>query len=367
MKRTLSTRWLMVVCGGVLVAYTPAALAQWDARVEAAKREGHVNCTCIPFPRVRDAMLKLWAKDFPEIRMEYSMATLPAIEPQVTSERAAGRFVRDVYMFAPSPEQYVMVRRGFFEELRPLMILPEVRDPNVWRGGFKERFYDDAGRYVFVAGAGVNTMAINERRHRELGLPLPKSPLDILKPEYKGQIVAWELRFGSGGSNYLGWWNFMFGLDDKRGVQALLNQKIINMPSRREQTERLMRGGYLIGIDSPNPSDYLPFLEAGLKQDFVIQGREPQHASMTALYAPSVFKDAPNPNAAVVLFNWLLSKRVQETLLPVAGWSSARLDVSPTYPDETPLPGMKYFLGQTESSIRDYRDPAMELARKYYR
>ena len=116
-----------------------------------------------------------------------------------------------MYLFNPSPEQYAFASRGFFEDVRPLMILPEVASPDVWRGGLEERFQDDAKRTVFAAGLGINTMGINIKRHRELGLPLPDSPPDILKPEYKQQMVAWELRFGSGGSNYLGWWNFKFG------------------------------------------------------------------------------------------------------------------------------------------------------------
>jgi hypothetical protein len=61
---------------------------------------------------------------------------------------------------------------------------------------------------------------------------------------------------------------------------------------------------------------------------------------MTAYWAPSVFKNAQSPNAA---------------------------DVSPTLPDRAPVPGIDYYQGQTESSIREYRDPAMELARQYYR
>jgi hypothetical protein len=80
-----------------------------------------------------------------------------------------------------------------------------------------------------------------------------------------------------------------------------------------------------------------------------------------------VFKNAPNPNAAIVLFNWLLSKRVHETVLPVTAYNTARLDVSPVQPDEAPVPGLGYYQGQQESSIREYRDPAMELARQYYR
>ena len=399
MRRTLSGRWSAVLSSAAWlllvfsVACTPAAPApqapaggpaaapaaqgaaqqpsatsrDWETLVAAAKREGKVNCTCVPFPAVRDAVLAEWAKDYPEIQMEYSFATLPDIEPQVTTERAAGQFVRDVYLFNPSPEQYAFASRGFFEDVRPLMILPEVASPDVWRGGLEERFQDDAKRTVFAAGLGINTMGINVKRHRELGLPLPDSPPDILKPEYKQQMVAWELRFGSGGSNYLGWWNFKFGADDKTGVQALLNQDIVNVPGMRDETERLVRGGSLIGIAYPNDTFFKPFVDAGVQFEVRRQGREPQNSSMTSYWAPSVFKNAQSPNAAVVLFNWLLTKRVHEVLLPVAGFNTARLDVSPTLPEEVPQPGLDYYQGQKESSIRDYRDPAMELARQHYR
>ena len=61
-------------------AQRPSATSHdWETLVAAAKREGKVNCTCVPFPAVRDAVLAEWAKDYPEIQMEYSFATLPDI------------------------------------------------------------------------------------------------------------------------------------------------------------------------------------------------------------------------------------------------------------------------------------------------
>ncbi len=39
-------------------AQQPSATSgDWETLVAAAKREGKVNCTCVPFPVVRDAML----------------------------------------------------------------------------------------------------------------------------------------------------------------------------------------------------------------------------------------------------------------------------------------------------------------------
>jgi iron(III) transport system substrate-binding protein len=341
---------------------------QWDTVLAAAREEGTVNCTCVPIPFIRDVILEEWAKDYPGIEMEYSFASLPSIEPQITAERAAGKFIRDVYNWSASPEQYVFNDRGFFEKLRPLMILPEVTDESLWRGGFDERFQDDAKETVFGAGASVTTIGVNTKRIAELGLAQPTSALDFLKPEYEGQIVGWDVRFGGGGANVLGWWNFMFGLDAEDGVQALLNTDMLQVSGgSRKVAEQMIQAGKLVGFSAPKETDYRPFREAGVEFNIERFGKGPQHGPLSPGWSPSVFKNAPHPNAATVLLNWMLSKSTHERVFSRIYNNSARLDV-PAYDEAgAPIEGAEYFGGQTETGLKTFRIPAMELAREFYR
>ncbi len=340
---------------------------RWDEVLAAAREEGKVNCTCVPIPFIRDVILEEWAKDYPDIEMEYSFASLPSIEPQITAERAAGKFIRDVYNWSASPEQYVFNDRGFFENLRPLMILPEITNESLWRGGFDERFQDDAKQTVFGAGASVTTIGVNTKMLAELGLDPPVSALDFLKPEYAGLIVGWDVRFGGGGANVLGWWNFMFGLDDTDGVQALLNTDMLQVSGSRAVAEQMIQAGYLVGVSAPGESDFRPFREAGLEFSIERFGRGAQHGPLSPGWSPSIFKNAPHPNAATVLFNWMLSKSTHERVFSRISNNSARLDV-PIYAEASaPIEGEEYFGGQTETGLKTFRIPAMELARDYYR
>jgi ABC-type Fe3+ transport system substrate-binding protein len=70
----------------------------------------------------------------------------------------------------------------------------------------------------------------------------------------------------------------------------------------------------------------------------------------------ALFNRAPNPNAAKIYVNWLLSKEGQTSFARANGYVSARLDVPTdhTEPWRVPLPG----------AIKTYTKPAMQVRGK---
>jgi ABC-type Fe3+ transport system substrate-binding protein len=91
----------------------------------------------------------------------------------------------------------------------------------------------------------------------------------------------------------------------------------------------------------------------------------PDSASLSTVYGiAAIFNRPPNPNAAKVFINWLLSKPVQEGLAVATNNNSRRVDVAaPPGAPPRPRPGVTYLSPQMESFERE-RDEVMMLARK---
>ena len=107
----------------------------WAAIVEAARREGVVQCACPPRPDYARLIKDNFEQASPGIRFEPSPATLPDIWARVEKEQAAGQFLWDVYMFGPTVEMFALKDRGGFESFRDYMVGPDVGTESVWDGG----------------------------------------------------------------------------------------------------------------------------------------------------------------------------------------------------------------------------------------
>lgn len=338
---------------------------KWDATVAAAKKEGEVSCTCIPVPFVRRLIETEWAKAYPEIKLTYSPANLPEIEPQITQERRAGQFIRDVYVWGSSPEMYVWDDLGFLADLRPMILLPENSDESKWFGGFDSRFQDEEKRSVFALAAPLQSISVR----RDL-LPASEfgAPIDLLKPQFKGKWVIWDPRFGGAGANVLGWWNFLFGLEGKTGVRALLAHDPVVVPGPgRNAVNQMFRNNVPINLGNTNEADLAPFRSAGFPINIELLGRDPERAYLgSGAYGILVFKNAAHPNASVVFLNWIMTRQVHIDVLNQTD-VSARTDIEfgADKVKNAPLPGARYtFAGQTEEAIKKYRIPAMNLAKE---
>jgi ABC-type Fe3+ transport system substrate-binding protein len=104
---------------------------------------------------------------------------------------------------------------------------------------------------------------------------------------------------------------------------------------------------------------------AGIPFDLRRMTADPDTAMDSTVYGiAAIFNRPPNPNAAKVFINWLLSKPVQEGLAQATRNNSRRVDVaSPPGAAPRPKPGMTYLAPQMEKLDRE-RAEVMMLARK---
>ncbi len=328
---------VLVACGPSAASRAPSAPppappadqpAAWQQTLAAAKREGAVSVAGPPQPAERETILR-FREAYPDIALEYVGLTGQYYLHRVESERANGIHSWDAYIGGVST-QYDYIPKGYFQPIKPNLILPEVLDDQSWRGGFGAGFTDVGKQYVYAFTQYVTTLIkVNRTLVPESQLP---SAAGLFDPRWRGKIVIYDPRSGGAGLLALTALRQEFGDDAVRTL--LVDQQPAFSTDKRQFTEWVVRGRYPIGIGVVDP--YLaPFWEEGLGKD--VQTLETRIQVVTpGSGGLVVMSDAPHPNAAKVFVNWLLGRDAQAAWAKLAATNSRRADVEPGSPEALP-------------------------------
>jgi ABC-type glycerol-3-phosphate transport system substrate-binding protein len=348
----------------LLVAAAPARADEdwqksWEATRAAAKQEGTVIVAASPNLLRRDYLLQQWQKDFPDITLSLTTVRGAAFVPQIATERAAGKFLWDVYQSGPTTA-IEAAERGYFDELRPQLILPEVKDPAVW-GGWDDAFYDPEKKYVIglvsdVASPYYNASVISPDMVKAQGLKL------MLDPQYKGRIVWYDPRLEGPGSLLLPLLVRQLGED---GVRRLLtDQEPLIVDTLRAAAEAMVRRKTVIGLSSQVKEDFKEFFQAGLTVDVRSFGYGPTTAyRSTDGSSLALFSGRPHAAAARLFVNWYMTKKVSEGVSRATFFDSRRTDLAPLDPAVAAEPGGDYVDPQRDAGLKILRDWRIEAKR----
>jgi iron(III) transport system substrate-binding protein len=305
--------------------------AEWDALVEAAKKEGKVVVQTPAGAGYREAVDQ-FGKAFPGIEAEHAPFPDSATYlPKIANERQAGIYSIDVIASTVTPLLQVLKPQGVLDPVKPLMIRPDILDDKVWHQGFDARWADNAtGKtHVFRYGTSVTRpIYINTNL---IGEDEIKSVDDLLNPKWKGKIVTSSLVQG-----YI--YTPSTILREEKGEEFLrqlfVEQEVQIIRDRRQSVETLIRGAVPIGFGL-HPVIMKDFVEEGLaghvkNLDFFSYGG----GEVTAIY-----NKAPHPMAGKLFINWLLTKEGQTIWSQGSNQNSARLDVAPVDPATAPGSG----------------------------
>jgi iron(III) transport system substrate-binding protein len=160
----------------------------------------------------------------------------------------------------------------------------------------------------------------------------PKGFIDLLDPKYAGKLVKGHPGYSGTimtatqqTARELGWGYF----------EKLAKQKVLQVQSATEPPKKIEAGERAIAVDG---SDYLFWMakERGSPIE-VVQAVEgtPQISNPMA-----VFKSAPNPNAARLLFGWIMSAEGQAFIVDLSGQYPANKLVK-AKPGRPPLASIK--------------------------
>jgi len=106
---------------------------EWQATVQAAKREGQVTVYISGYGATLDA--GHFQKDFPEIKLVAVTGQSGQLGPRILAERRAGKYLADISSAGANPHYQLFYASKILEPISSALILPEVTDQSKWGGG----------------------------------------------------------------------------------------------------------------------------------------------------------------------------------------------------------------------------------------
>jgi iron(III) transport system substrate-binding protein len=240
---------------------------------------------------------------------------------------------------------------GALDPVEPPLILPEVKDSKLWRGGQLE-FLDPGRRILVVTRYQRGTLFVNPNLVKPESL---KSYKDLLDPKWKKRIVIDDpRRAGPGQATFT-----FFYLHPELGpsfIRALARQEPLILSDNAQEVDEVGRGKFpiLLGTADANA-------EERMKQGVPIAIVDPRQIKEGSDVSPTngtiaLINRPAHPNAAKVYLNWFLSREGQTTFAHAMGYVSSRLDVPADHalPWRVPHPG----------SIKTYTQEAIDVRPK---
>jgi iron(III) transport system substrate-binding protein len=269
----------------------------------AAKKEGTVTWYATMNVKDLDATVKEFEKLHPGITVQTLRLGSSQLPARIITEQRGGKFNADV------------ISGDDFQVAQLIAAGALQKNPNPDAGKFIKGTVDPDGMWTNLY-QNTTVIAWNPQRLKADNLKPPTSLADLAKPEYKGKIGI--------DSGALNW--YIGSVQDSASAQDLMKKIAANKPvmttGHTETVSQLESGEFDV---TPTAYGYLADQEKKLGRpvDFV----NPKPVLVT-LNPVGVAKNAPHPNAAKVLIDWLLSKQGQQFIAQEGGGEiSSRTDV----------------------------------------
>ena len=257
-----------------------------------------------------EKIFEVFQKRYPEIKVKSNTSRRGSEHGQaVMNERRAGQYLVDLFINGVVTPNTVFYKANILEPIRPQLILPEVVDESKWWAG-RHHYADPDGKFIFVFQGNVHGSE-NAYNTKLVNPNVIKSYWDFLDPKWRGKIVAYDPSRVSTVAHSL---RFLVNHPDLGAeyVRRLFSEMDVTYSrDERQMIDWLGAGKYAIAF-------FVTDVEAAAKQGLPIRDFDPSQFKEGAFVGPSqggvnLFKNAPNPNAAKIAINWLLSREGQES------------------------------------------------------
>ena len=261
--------------------------------IDAAKREGEVvwASTQIINQLVRP-VAAAFEKKYPGIRVRFTRANANEVAVKILNENRAGRPQSDV--FDGTSTVVPLKQEGFVLQWQPdaAKAYPDLyKDPQgYW-----------VASNVFINTPGYNTALVAKGAQ-------PHTYQDLLDRKWTGKMAWNALPSTSGGVGFVGTVLAEMGEPDGMAyLRAFSKQKVANVAAAaREVLDQVVAGEYAVGLQIFNHHAVIS-AKKGAPVDWIKM--EPATGSLSVI---AINKNAPHPNAAKLLVDFIISKEGQQ-------------------------------------------------------
>jgi ABC-type Fe3+ transport system substrate-binding protein len=316
-------------------AARPGWQAEWDALVEAAKREGTLVVSGPPTAEVRTQLPAAFKRRF-GIDLEYLGGRTGDLITRLQAERAADQYTLDAMIAGASTLYYQAYPGGMLDPIPPMLIHPEATDPAGWVRG-APWFMDPEQQYILRLANQVSMLvAVNTQhvRAEEVG-----TFQDLLDPRFRGKISSQDPGVSGQGSANAAYLLHLFGEDYVRTLYQ--DQQVGVSREERQIADWMARGIYPISLGM-RANDIETLRGEGFPIAVVLRGAKSGPPSVSAGFGlTALVNRAPHPNAAKLFINWIAMREGNETYNRAEVGVSTRADVDNSWaPDYiVPKPG----------------------------
>ena len=344
----------LVLCAAMAEA---AGGADLQALVKAAQQEGSVVLDGPPLDKAREAITRQFSKTY-GITVTYISSGGPKSAPRIRAERAADRYLLDVFVTGADTAMFTVLPSGWVDPIEPALIDPLVTDPGRWRDGhlwFADPKHMMLRLFAYVTPVlAINTKLVPAGELRRFA--------DLLDPKWRGRIIAKDPTVTGTSGSLISYLYLNFGGD----YVAKLYQEQRPFISRdaRQASQALANGNYPIWLGA-DMHETLHFRQLGYPVEFVFPSDGPRIVSGGWGFV-GLMNRAPHPNAAKLLVNWLAGPEGSATYAKAAEFVSLRADIDQSWAEDFAVlkPGQPYLDTYDHKFITEQRDQAFERVHK---
>ncbi len=278
----------------------------WDAVVEAARKEGKVVFYNNLQPNGVEALLQKFREAYPGIQTEQiRLGSNPLIE-RFSTEFNAGRNLVDVVVTFPDERVFEGIKNGWALKWTP----PEFKafDPSINNSDMLYTLLNAREALIW------NKSLVKEGDE-------PKEWADLFDPKWKGKIGMNPPWRSLSIQQIVAFWEDKLGLGDT--AQKLKDLDVRFFEGSGGVIQAVLRGD--VHVAEINDPPLNPLLADGAPIGFIY----PQSGTTRSDSTAFVSGKAPHPNAAKVFMNWLMTLEGQTYLQEFAGLPVTRLDAPP--------------------------------------
>jgi len=290
---------------------TPAMLA-------AATKEGKVTWYTSVDVKVAEAVAKAFRAEYPGIDIEVERSGSERVLQRINQEYQSGIHNVDVVNTSDASHFLYWKQQKWLAAHTP----PDVRR-------FPAQYKDAEGYYATwratLSVMGYNTKLVDTK-------DAPASYADLLDPKWKGKLV--KAHPGYSGTALTGTYAIVKALGWDY-LEKLSKQGVLQVQSTTATPKSIASGERAVMVDG---NEYNMFIEIDAKSPVKII--YPKEGTPFVTSPSAIFAEAPHPNAARVLENFLFTAKVQQLTVNEGGTRSMHPDVKEP-PGRTPLSEIK--------------------------